>query len=124
VANRVNAIFHITAGGTVSLVVHAAETFLWRYGILIDKGGVLGGSLFDVGWDGMGTLVDSSSGGLMPITSSLVRRPHVAPTYSAATPLPAAHLVSILDAAASFPSTTSAPMEAREAGCSAQATIR
>jgi hypothetical protein len=64
VANRVNAIFHITAGGPVSLVVHAAETFSWRYGILVDKGGLLGGSHFDVGWDGMGTLVDSSSGGL------------------------------------------------------------
>jgi hypothetical protein len=63
-ANHVNAIFHITAGGTVTLVVHSTETFSWRYGILIDSGAVLGGSIFDVAWDGMGTLIDSSSGGI------------------------------------------------------------
>jgi hypothetical protein len=66
-ANHVNAIFHITAGGTVTLVVHGTETFSWRYGILVDKGGVLGGSKFDVAWDGMGTLIDSSSGGMYAI---------------------------------------------------------
>lgn len=63
-ANRVNALFHITAGGTVTLVVHSTETFSWRYGILIDSGALLGGSIFDVAWDGMGTLIDSSSGGI------------------------------------------------------------
>src|ERR1035441_4182869 len=63
-ANHVNAIFHITAGGTVTLVVTSTETFSWRYGILIDSGSLLGGSIFDVAWDGMGTLIDSSSGGL------------------------------------------------------------
>jgi hypothetical protein len=61
-ANRVNALFHITAGGGVTLVVHSTETFSWRYGILIDPGALLGGSIFDVAWDGMGTLIDSSSG--------------------------------------------------------------
>lgn len=63
-ANHINAIFHITAGGTVTLVVSNTETFSWRYGILIDSGAVLGGSIFDVAWDGMGTLIDSSSGGI------------------------------------------------------------
>jgi len=63
-ANHINAIFHITAGGTVTIVVTNSETFSWRYGILIDKGAVLGGSIFDVAWDGMGTLIDSSSGGI------------------------------------------------------------
>lgn len=63
-ANRVNALFHITAGGGVTLVVHSTETFSWRYGILIDAGALVGGSIFDVAWDGMGTLIDSSSGGL------------------------------------------------------------
>lgn len=63
-ANHVNAIFHITAGGTVTIVVHSTETFSWRYGILIDSGALLGGSIFDVAWDGMGTLIDSSSGGI------------------------------------------------------------
>jgi hypothetical protein len=63
-ANHVNALFHITAGGTVTLVVHSTETFSWRYGILIDSGALLGASIFDVAWDGMGTLIDSSSGGL------------------------------------------------------------
>jgi hypothetical protein len=43
--------------------VTGSETFSWRYGILIEKGGVVGGSIFDVAWDGMGTLIDSSSGG-------------------------------------------------------------
>lgn len=62
-ANRVNALFHVTAGGTVTLVVGSMETFSWRYGILIDKGALLGGSIFDVAWDGVGTLIDSSSGG-------------------------------------------------------------
>jgi len=69
-ANHVNAIFHITAGGTVTLVVHSTETFSWRYGILIDKGAVLGGSHFDVAWDGMGTLIDSSSGGMYAIQNN------------------------------------------------------
>lgn len=62
-ANHVNALFHITAGGTVTLVVNNTETFSWRYGILIDPGALLGASIFDVAWDGMGTLIDSSSGG-------------------------------------------------------------
>ena len=63
-ANHVNALFHVTAGGTVTLVVNNTETFSWRYGILIDNGALLGGSIFNVAWDGMGTLIDSSSGGL------------------------------------------------------------
>jgi hypothetical protein len=63
-ANHFNAIFHIMAGGTVTMVVHSTETFSWRYGILIDKGALLGGSIFDVAWEGMGTLIDSSSGGI------------------------------------------------------------
>jgi hypothetical protein len=63
-ANHVNALFHITEGGGVTLVVHSTETFSWRYGILIDSGALIGGSIFDVAWDGMGTLIDSSSGGL------------------------------------------------------------
>lgn len=62
-ANHLNALFHVTAGGTVTLVVNNTETFSWRYGILIDKGALLGGSIFDVAWDGMGSLIDSSSGG-------------------------------------------------------------
>lgn len=69
-ANHVNAMFHITAGGTVTLVVHNTETFSWRYGILIDNGAVLGGSIFDVAWDGMGTLIDSSSGGIYAIQNN------------------------------------------------------
>jgi hypothetical protein len=63
-ANHVNALFHVTAGGAVTLVVNGTETFSWRYGIFIDKGGLVGGSIFDVAWDGIGTLIDSSSGGL------------------------------------------------------------
>jgi hypothetical protein len=63
-ANHVNALFHITAGGAVTLVVQSTETFSWRYGILIDSGALVGGSIFDVAWDGIGTLIDSSSGGL------------------------------------------------------------
>ena len=63
-ANHVNALFHITAGGTVTLVVESTETFSWRYGILVDAGALLGASIFDIAWDGMGTLIDSSSGGL------------------------------------------------------------
>lgn len=62
--NRVNALFHITEGKGVTLVVQSTETFSWRYAILIDKGGELGASIFDVAWDGMGTLIDSSSGGI------------------------------------------------------------
>jgi hypothetical protein len=62
-ANRVNALFHMTAGRGVTLVVHSTETFSWRYGILIDSGALVGGSIFDVAWDGIGTLIDSSSGG-------------------------------------------------------------
>jgi hypothetical protein len=43
--------------------VQSTETFSWRYGILIDQGGEVGGSIFDIAWDGIGTLIDSSSGG-------------------------------------------------------------
>lgn len=63
-ANHVNAIFHLTEGPPVTLVVNNTETFSWRYGILIDSGGKLGASIFNVAWDGMGTLIDSSSGGI------------------------------------------------------------
>lgn len=63
-SNHVNAMFHITAGPGVTLVVNNTETFSWRYGILIDSGALVGGSIFDVAWDGMGTLIDSSSGGI------------------------------------------------------------
>jgi hypothetical protein len=62
-ANLHNALFHITAGSGVTLVVNNTETFSWRYGILIDADAQLGASIFDVAWDGMGTLIDSSSGG-------------------------------------------------------------
>ena len=62
--SRVNAIFHATAGKGVTLVVNNTETFSWRYGILIDRDGEVGASIFDVAWDGMGTLIDSSSGGM------------------------------------------------------------
>jgi hypothetical protein len=72
-ANHVNALFHITAGGTVTLVVHSTETFSWRYGILIDSGALLGASIFEVAWDGMGTLIDSSSGGLYAFPEQLHR---------------------------------------------------
>jgi len=68
--NRVNALFHITAGKTVTLVVDNTETFSWRYGILIDEGGMLGASIFNVAWDGMGTLIDSSSGGVYAFQNS------------------------------------------------------
>jgi hypothetical protein len=61
--NRVNVLFHITEGKAVTLVVTGTETFSWRYGILIDPGALVGGSIFDVAWDGIGTLIDSSSGG-------------------------------------------------------------
>jgi len=47
----------------VTLVVNNRETFSWRHGILIDSGVLQGGSIFVVAWDGMGTLIDSSSGG-------------------------------------------------------------
>jgi hypothetical protein len=72
-ANYSNANFHIMAGGAVTLVVSSVETFSWRYGILIDSGGLLGGSLFDVAWDGMGTLMIPAQAACMRSrTTSLV----------------------------------------------------
>ncbi len=58
-----NTIFHIASGSGVTFVANSMQTYAWRYGILIDSDAVMGGSEINASWDGMGTLVDSSSNG-------------------------------------------------------------
>jgi endosialidase-like protein len=70
-AAAVNTLLHVTtpsisgSGVTVSMV--GGETFAWRNGILIDSGGTLVNSIFDMAWDGTGTLIDNSAGGFYSI---------------------------------------------------------
>lgn len=61
-ADLVNAIFEVIAGSGMTFVMATTVDFGWRYGILVDSGGVLGASTIDVAWDGTGTIVDSSAG--------------------------------------------------------------
>lgn len=63
-ADLVNALFEIAAGSNVTILMGTTVTFAWRYGVLVDAGAVFGGGDMDVEWDGTGTIVDSSSGGL------------------------------------------------------------
>ena len=59
-----NTIFHVTAGPIVQVEITNVATFSWRYGFLVDSGGVFAASdirAFSI--DNVGTIVDSSSGG-------------------------------------------------------------
>lgn len=65
-----NVLFHIGAGPGVTVAISSSETFGWRYGFLIDSGGIVGNSIIDVAWDGTGTLIDASSGGQYAIQNT------------------------------------------------------
>jgi hypothetical protein len=121
-ANYSNANFHIMAGGAVTLVVSSVETFSWRYGILIDSGGLLGGSLFDVAWDGMGTLMIPAQAACMRsrTTSQGPCQSAVLPSMAAIL-RPATHRASIWEPVAGFLSMIFARMGAWAIGWSAPA---
>jgi hypothetical protein len=60
-----NAIFEANNGSTeMTIAWTGGETFLWRYGVIVDSGGAFGSSVISgVAIDGIETIVDSSSGG-------------------------------------------------------------
>lgn len=58
-----NSVLHVASGPAVTVVMGDMETEAWRWGVLIDSGGALSGSIIDAAWDGTGTLIDASSGG-------------------------------------------------------------
>lgn len=58
-----NSFLHVTSGPAVTVSVTSLNAEAWRYAVLIDNGGSLSGSVIDGGWDGIGTLIDASSGG-------------------------------------------------------------
>ena len=59
-----NSFLHVTNGPAVTLSVYGLNAEAWRYAILVDASGGLSGSVFDGAWDGIGTFIDTSSGGL------------------------------------------------------------
>lgn len=64
IASVNNTILHASSGPEVTLAWTNATAFDWRYGILIDSGGLVGQSDFGIDWDTVGTILDASSGGL------------------------------------------------------------
>jgi hypothetical protein len=65
-----NTLFHVVAQGgcggcLVQVYMDNAITFGWRNFIKIDTGARMGPSMFDGGWDGIGTMVDATNGTLV-----------------------------------------------------------
>lgn len=63
-----NKIFHVTSvagqpGASANINVSNSGTESWRHGIYLDSGAIFAGARIDMIWDGVGTIVDSSSGG-------------------------------------------------------------
>ena len=67
VAAALNNIFHITTASPsnigVAIVLSSAETFAWRRGFLLDSGALVSGGIYEAAWDGLGTVIDATSGG-------------------------------------------------------------
>jgi hypothetical protein len=66
-AAQVNSVVHATAagGGVININIDAnSYGEAWRYGLLIDATGFVEESKFQLGYDGVGTLIDASSGGV------------------------------------------------------------
>jgi hypothetical protein len=68
-ADQVNKIFEIATNGggpdankAASFTLKNVGAFAWRYGFFVDSGGLLNGGT-EVTWDGVGTYLDTSSGG-------------------------------------------------------------
>lgn len=65
-----NTIFHVGGAGAQFFIV-ASDSYAWRYGIYVDNGATFGGSDIDISWDGMGSVVDSSSGGSYAVQNTM-----------------------------------------------------
>ena len=66
-ADKNNTLFHVLAqagGGGMTVSINNSETEAWRWGIKIDSGGLVAASYFNLLWDGTGTLIDTSAGGV------------------------------------------------------------
>ena len=63
---HVNAIFRITgpsASVGVTADVYSSEAFAWRYGYKIEANGFVQGSIVDINWDSVGTVIDATAPG-------------------------------------------------------------
>lgn len=58
-----NTIFHLKSGAATNMVVSNAAVFDWRYGFKLDSGAVIGLSDITMTWDGVQTILDTTSGG-------------------------------------------------------------
>ncbi|MES1993136.1 MAG: hypothetical protein V4457_05920 [Pseudomonadota bacterium] len=65
-----NKLIHATAGAITTLDIDG-ETFDWSYFIYVDSGGSFGQAHINVNQDGIGTIVDSSSGGVYAVQSKM-----------------------------------------------------
>lgn len=64
-------IIHVTAGSGVTISAVNMNAFAWRYAIRIDSGGVFGNSIVSLNLDGVGTVIDASSGGQYVLQNKL-----------------------------------------------------
>jgi hypothetical protein len=64
-AAHVNAIYRATAqvGPGVTINVGSTEAFAWRYGFKVETNGLIEGSIMDINWDSVGTLIDATASG-------------------------------------------------------------
>lgn len=64
-ADAVNELYHISnsGAGVVTMFEANSGTYGWKYGMKIDAGGLFANSKLDLEWDGIATLLDTSSGG-------------------------------------------------------------
>jgi hypothetical protein len=56
--------FHIKAGGSVNLSLNSFGGIGARYAFYVDNGAIMSESNIDAGWDTVGTIVDTSAGGV------------------------------------------------------------
>lgn len=78
-----NAVFHIATGSDVGIMSIGGAAFGWRYFILVDAGAILAQSSFEgTAFDGIATLVDSSSGGSYPIQNTFGGRMTTCSTHN------------------------------------------
>ncbi len=66
-----NTILHVDGTFGVTITWNNSATFDWRYGIKIDSGGVVAQNDMSIDWDGMGTILDTSSGGRYPYQNTM-----------------------------------------------------
>jgi hypothetical protein len=74
-AAHVNAIYRATAqvGPGVTINVGSTEAFAWRYGFKVETNGTIEGSIVDINWDSVGTIIDATASGASWGINNIVR---------------------------------------------------